>query len=1201
MPSANNGKLHASGTLRNGSPAMAHGQATLVDEPPAKEPRKWPKGVAMPSHMLAERIFRKLVKSVCEDNPALFKRIDGKTKETLGTNEDAILYHLSRLQTQLHLLVVGSEEASKAVATVVQAMSAADVQLILKILDWMENYPLSDFIRLMAQSGGVQRAVSQARAVLDHHAIRDPAEIRSVTSYSRTRAEPDAVARSDPGGGAGAGAGHLRLNLNSHAATSSEDAHTQASRSARLARPGPLAASSVNSPTGTSSRPDPLSASMGPHGRGGNAFLKPMPSLGERKLKGEGGLGAVSWNGPLSDLAATTGKIPPRTLSSESVLMSSSHDADGSTSANLPISPTGLSASVGNVGPSPPGAVRMPARFDELQQRSRDIHRRALATMERIAAVKIDPLSEIMPTEYDRRVTLSLRPPKNSTPRETGPGGVSLSLGPKTLTSESLEPWKAKHPTDSLVFVAPPEKAKADVGPLMKQAMAVARNRELAASASQADLRKVMSGRFTSPRTPSVGMPAGGSFVASASIGASPSDPRPTDAAALMANADGVGGGAGSPPAVTSPGGLGSPGTPSSITNSGVGSPGSPPHRAGGPGVGSPLGNGEGSPQSAHLSVGSPSRSVSNKGASPGGGPDSTRRSSRGAEDRAQDAGGAPALDKDGGKESEKTSRRGPKAGAYHLPLAEHLGVDPSGGTAASTRRSSNSQQPSASRESAGGETSTGYQPSQKRGEPLNLSWMQRTPRPSYDGSGDGSSSYRATPRHLLVPQYLEMCAQLRIPRCSAVVRQIGLSHMELQHCGLGLDGVKALVAAFPLVSKLRYLGLGDNGLDSVAVEALLVGLEENPHIPLGELDLSNNRVGRAGAEALAAYLDDSRVVSTNSQGPRSCPLEHLQLSACELPDNACWAILAAVSNNRRLKALNLAHNSAGMRSGQQLETVLSENSSLLSLDVSWNNLRVPEAIRLARGLKENEYLQMLNMEWNGFGSEGAIQLAASVQGHASLIYINLSHCEIGTEACPALAQALAENLVLEVVQLSNNPIGLKGLEMLIAAVGGDGDKTKMCALDITGCSSNTDVKTGQRPGSQGRADGAGTPTPGSAPGGAAATSASTSKAGNAGPGGANEGAGARAGASSSSGVARLGALSPATVALLSQKPTAPVSEDVFQAYLAQLASDALSDRERLDMFRALMRWVRVCKHRGVLGAIYARICKVVLTCSAHS
>eukprot|EP00967_Tisochrysis_lutea_P087704 scaffold124160_cov30-Tisochrysis_lutea.AAC.4 len=151
-----------------------------------------------------------------------------------------------------------------------------------------------------------------------------------------------------------------------------------------------------------------------------------------------------------------------------------------------------------------------------------------------------------------------------------------------------------------------------------------------------------------------------------------------------------------------------------------------------------------------------------------------------------------------------------------------------------------------------------------------------------------------------------------------------------------------------------QTLNLRDNGLTHPTGTALADGLS-TPSCCLTELDLSWNRLGARGVEALAMGAAANR------------SLRGLDISWNGAGAVGGSAIAAILSRNEQLSTLNASHNGIGTVGAVQIAHELAtEYCSLTSLDLSDNPLGVHGVEALLRALGDNKKLRsigLLNVE----------------------------------------------------------------------------------------------------------------------------------------------------------------------------------------------------------------------------------------------
>ena len=165
--------------------------------------------------------------------------------------------------------------------------------------------------------------------------------------------------------------------------------------------------------------------------------------------------------------------------------------------------------------------------------------------------------------------------------------------------------------------------------------------------------------------------------------------------------------------------------------------------------------------------------------------------------------------------------------------------------------------------------------------------------------------------------------------------------------------------------------GFGNGDYTAVGIQAIADALRVNTS--LKSLDLSSNKIGQVGGEALAKALI---VIVRGSKG-------------------LCFGT--------SLTDLNLGYNSIGPEGGVALADALCINASLKSLDLDNNSLGPGGGVALADALRVNTSLTDLNLRSNLIGPEGGVALADALRVNDSLTEVRSSFpATFGTHSIPA-------------------------------------------------------------------------------------------------------------------------------------------------------------------------------------------------------
>lgn len=277
--------------------------------------------------------------------------------------------------------------------------------------------------------------------------------------------------------------------------------------------------------------------------------------------------------------------------------------------------------------------------------------------------------------------------------------------------------------------------------------------------------------------------------------------------------------------------------------------------------------------------------------------------------------------------------------------------------------------------------------------------------------------------------EYQRECRKEGVICCSQWVRACTshASDVSLHHYGLGKRGAPPFATSLSLNTHVQALDLGDNGLGSDGVTALLGALMNGGAPELRTLSLRQNQAGGEGADAVADLL----------RSPH--PLANLDFAGNAVGNAGATAIAEALADNRTLEALVLEHNSIEDEGASSIAHALGQNHTLTSLSLEWNTITAEGGKALADALREalqgEPSLSVLNLGWNGLGDAAVAAIAKAVElrpPDGPLRDVRLHHNRANSPvAAVALARALGS---LEVLDVSGNPLGTAGSAALLLA-----------------------------------------------------------------------------------------------------------------------------------------------------------------------
>jgi len=260
----------------------------------------------------------------------------------------------------------------------------------------------------------------------------------------------------------------------------------------------------------------------------------------------------------------------------------------------------------------------------------------------------------------------------------------------------------------------------------------------------------------------------------------------------------------------------------------------------------------------------------------------------------------------------------------------------------------------------------------------------------------------------------------------------------------------------------LQVLDLVHRGVGNRGTVALATYIRQNKAIE--SVYLEDNNIGKEGAKELFAAIKDARRItelyigSNNLNGcmPMLTPilahggvLQCLDLSGNRLGDPGIEALARILPDNDSLLNLKIDSNQMTDHGFSVLCESLGRNEWLEELSLCWNSVRNVEPLVACLG--KNQTLTVVDLTWNKIGSAGckALGKALAANKTGNLRGINVSHNDIGSDACESMARGLQGTKQLEVLKFSGNMIGQEGALMLLSGIGSD---CPLKQIEMNGC-----------------------------------------------------------------------------------------------------------------------------------------------------
>ena len=156
--------------------------------------------------------------------------------------------------------------------------------------------------------------------------------------------------------------------------------------------------------------------------------------------------------------------------------------------------------------------------------------------------------------------------------------------------------------------------------------------------------------------------------------------------------------------------------------------------------------------------------------------------------------------------------------------------------------------------------------------------------------------------------------------------------------------------------------------------------------------------------------------------------LKRLYLNDNNITEEAANDIVSAVSFCVDLQELNLGSNNLLTSGIIRIARALQNNSSLTKLYIHNNNITYEAADDIAAAISCNIHLQELNLGSNNLQTSGIIKIARTLQNNSSLIKLYINDNNITDEAADDIAAAISCNIHLQELNLGSNNLQTSGI-----------------------------------------------------------------------------------------------------------------------------------------------------------------------------
>ncbi|CAK9105363.1 Leucine-rich repeat-containing protein 74B [Durusdinium trenchii] len=266
-------------------------------------------------------------------------------------------------------------------------------------------------------------------------------------------------------------------------------------------------------------------------------------------------------------------------------------------------------------------------------------------------------------------------------------------------------------------------------------------------------------------------------------------------------------------------------------------------------------------------------------------------------------------------------------------------------------------------------------------------------------------------------------------------------SELNLKHYGMGDRHAQVLADSIGAMKNLKTINLRQNRLSGDCVGRLL---QNARHLRLCVIDLSENKVSKSSAAALASLAKESPSLAV-------LKLNHVDMQ----PKSLATLCKGLQKPSCVLKALHLSDTKLFDKTcGAALGEMLAVNRSITVLNLSWNQLSGSTAELFLAGLKANKSVSTLDLQWNRLADAvGALSLALSK--NKGLTHLDLSYNQLDARCCKELSRGLHVNTTILGLHMAGNAYKVSPSGFLIPRKQSVLDSTSAhyCPLITTGTS----------------------------------------------------------------------------------------------------------------------------------------------------
>ena len=248
-----------------------------------------------------------------------------------------------------------------------------------------------------------------------------------------------------------------------------------------------------------------------------------------------------------------------------------------------------------------------------------------------------------------------------------------------------------------------------------------------------------------------------------------------------------------------------------------------------------------------------------------------------------------------------------------------------------------------------------------------------------------------------------------------------GLLELSINFCNLNDEDANIIISTIANNDSIQRLDLCDSKMSDKGKLKLFEMLAKI--YSLKYLSLNKFTCTTAIATALA------KAIASNVH------LKNIELLGCNLDKDGCSSVLSNINWCQDLTLLNLSYNTKINESNIRELNVFSNNHQLTHIDVTGCNFDCRTISEFCEALQNCKKLKYLNLSHNSVIKEVPYKIASLLSGLSRLEYLSLYNCQLDTTSIHTIVAELKKLRTLQYVYLNLNEMTHDAVDILAAVI----------------------------------------------------------------------------------------------------------------------------------------------------------------------